>query len=201
MSGHRRGSTLYYRCRAADLIPAQQEAHPSLVYVREDKLVRNVEDWLLRLFGGDALDSTLTALLAADQPSLGETTQRAVLNRRQADVEKRLTQYKAALGQGADPALVTAWINEATAEMGQIRKHLLKLQADAPDVLGRETLVEIVGDMSLLVARLRGADPEKKAALYRDLGLRLTYSHAAQKVEAEVSTAEACAKRGVRGGT
>jgi hypothetical protein len=47
MSGHRRGPTLYYRCSAADLIPSQQAAHPITVYLREDSLVRLLDDWLV----------------------------------------------------------------------------------------------------------------------------------------------------------
>src|SRR5215203_6740148 len=43
------------------------------------------------------------------------------------------------------------------------------------------------------------ADPASKAAFYRDLGLHLTSSHEQQGIEAEISTAAACAKRGVRG--
>ncbi len=79
---------------------------------------------------------------------------------------------------GAGVSLGRAWINEATAEMAQVRQRLGDLQSEATEVMGRETLVEIVNDMSLVVSRLGNADPEKEAALYRELRLRLTYSHA-----------------------
>ena len=67
--------------------------------------------------------------------------------------------------------------------------------------MSREELERVVDDMSLVVARIDAADPGTKAALYRDLGLRLTYDHDEQEVEVEISTAEACAQRGVRGAT
>jgi hypothetical protein len=50
-----------------------------------------------------------------------------------------------------------------------------------------------LGDMSLLVSGLSTASPMTKADAYLDLGLRLTYHHVSGEVDAEVSTAEACA--------
>jgi site-specific DNA recombinase len=113
----------------------------------------------------------------------------------------RLVQYKAALGQGADVALVSAWINEATADLSQARFDLATVDSDVPRHMSRDELERVVSDMSLVVSRIAAADPATKAALYRDLGLRLTYDCDDQEVEAEINTAEACAKRGVRGGT
>ncbi len=201
MAGHRRGPTLYYRCRAADLIPAQREGHPSTVNVREDTLVRLLQEWLLGCFAPERLDQTMEALAGASGPSLAESTQRAVVTGRLKDAEKRLAQYKAALGQGADVALVSAWINEATADLAQARLDLSTVDGAVPQHMSREELERVVDDMSLVVSRIDAADPATKATLYRDLGLRLTYDHDEQEVEAEISTAEACAKRGVRGGT
>ena len=200
MAGHRRGPTLYYRCQATDLIPAQQSEHPSVVYMREDTLIPLLEDWLLGLFEPDRLDATLAALADANEPSLGETTRRDAIMRRLKDAEKRLEQYKAALGQGADPALVSVWINEASADAAQARKGLLVLNNETPRQIAHEDLVKIVSDMSLVVAHLQAADPTTKAALYRELGLRLTYDHESREVEAEISTAEAWSKQSVRGG-
>ncbi|WP_167760955.1 zinc ribbon domain-containing protein [Geodermatophilus sp. DF01-2] len=201
MSGHRRGPTLYYRCRAADLISSQRERHPSIVYVREDTLVPLLQEWLLGFFAPDRVNETLEALVGANEPSLAASTRRAVITGRLRDAEKRLAQYKAALGQGADVALVSAWINEATADIAHARLDLTTADSAVPQEMSREELERVVSDMSLVVARLASADPATKAALYRDLSLRLTYDYDQREVEAEVSTAEACAKRGVRGGT
>jgi|tagenome__1003787_1003787.scaffolds.fasta_scaffold20581725_1 hypothetical protein len=49
--------------------------------------------------------------------------------------------------------------------------------------------------MSSLVSGLSTADPTAKAEIYRDLGLRMEYHHETGEVGAEISTAEACAKR------
>jgi len=201
MAGHRRGPTLYYRCRAADLIPAQRKGHPSTVNVREDTLVPLLQEWLLGFFAPDRLDQTMEALAGANGPSLAESTQRAVVTGRLKDAEKGLAQYKAALGQGADVTLVSAWINEATADLAQARLDLSTVNSAVPQHMSRDDLERVVDDMSLVVSRIAAADPATKAALYRALGLRLTYGHDEQEVEAEISTAEACVRRGVRGGT
>jgi hypothetical protein len=55
--------------------------------------------------------------------------------------------------------------------------------------------------MSALVSGLSTATPAAKADLYCDLGQRLTYHHDSGEVDAEVSTAQPCAERGVRGAT
>jgi hypothetical protein len=60
-------------------------------------------------------------------------------------------------------------------------------------------LERVVRDMSLVVCRIATAHPAIKAALYRDPGLRLTYDCTDREVEAEINTAEGCAKRGVKG--
>lgn len=71
-----------------------------------------------------------------------------------------------------------------------------------PQDVNRDDLERVVSDMSLVVSRLAAAaDPATKAALYRNLGLRLTYDHDEQEVEVEVSTAEECGTWCPRGDT
>lgn len=78
------------------------------------------------------------------------------------------------------------------------QERLLQLGRDQPD--GDRGDAGRVGGVQRVGMPHRGVD-RIKATLYRDLGLRLTYDHDEQEVEAEISTAEASAKRGVRGGT
>jgi site-specific DNA recombinase len=201
MSGHRRGPTLYYRCRAADLIPSQQAAHPSTVYLREDSLVRQLDDWLVKVLDPDGVETLVEDLSATDHGSLAEDSRRMAITRRLTDSEQRLDQFKAALAHGADPAVVSTWINEAQADLARARTDLALLNNEVPTEISRADLTAVLGDMSLLVSRLSAASAETKAGLYGDLGVRLDYHHDSGELDAEVNTAEACAKRGVRGGT
>lgn len=134
---------------------------------------------------------TMEALAGASGPSLAESTQRAVVTGRLKDAEKRLAQYKAALGQGADAALVSTCINDATADLSRARLDLATVDSEVPQHMSRDELERVVTEMSLVVSRIAAADPATKAALYRDLGLHLTYDCDGQEVEAEISTAEA----------
>ncbi|HYX93763.1 MAG TPA: hypothetical protein VE823_01755, partial [Geodermatophilus sp.] len=117
------------------------------------------------------------------------------------EAQQRLAQFKEALTRGADPGVVSAWINEAQADLARARTDLALLNNEVPAELSRSDLTRVVTDMSALVSSLSTATPATKADLYRDLGLRLIYDHDSGGVDAEVSTAQACAKRGVRGGT
>ena len=122
------------------------------------------------------------------------------ITRRLIDSEQRLDQFKAALAHGADPAVVSTWINEAQADLARARTDLALLNNEVPTEISRADLTAVLGDMSLLVSRLSAASAETKAGLYGDLGVRLDYHHDSGEMAAEVNTAEACAKRGVRGG-
>jgi hypothetical protein len=104
------------------------------------------------------------------QPHPGRLHRSAQPHRRLEDGEKRLAQYKAALGQGADPAFVSAWINEATADITPARLDLAQGDNAVPQAMSREELEGVANDMSLIVARLAAADPATKAGLYRDRG-------------------------------
>jgi len=123
------------------------------------------------------------------------------ITRRLTDSEQRLDQFKAALAHGADPAVVNTWINEAQADLARAGTDLALLNNEVPTQISRADLTAVLGDMSLLVNRLSAVSAETKAGLYGDLGVRLDYHHDSGGLDAEVNTAEAGAKRGVRGAT
>ncbi len=74
-------------------------------------------------------------------------------------VQYKLVQYKAAIGQGADVAFVSAWINGATADISQARLDLPTADGAMPQEMSREELERVMRDMSLVVSRLAEADP------------------------------------------
>lgn len=201
MSGHRCGPTLYYRCRAADLIPSQRAKHPSTVYLREDGFIRALDAWLHTVLDPDQVEATVDHLATSNQASLVDDNRRQTITSCIVDAQQRLEQFKAALTRGADPGVVSNWINEAQADLARARTDLALLNNEVPAGLSRADLTTVLGDMCSLVSRLSAASAETKAGLYSNLGVRLDYHHDTGELDAEVSTAEACAKRGVRGGT
>ncbi|SFK74829.1 recombinase family protein [Geodermatophilus ruber] len=201
MSGHRRGPTLHYRCRAADLVPSKRPEHPRTVYLREDGLVETLDDWLHSVLAPDRLEATVRTLATNSEASLADDSRRQAITARIGDAQQRLAQFKEALTRGADPGMVSAWINEAQADLARARTDLALLNNAVPAELTRADLTTVLRDMSSLVSALSTAEPSTKPDIYRDLGLRMECHHDTGEVEAEISTAEACAKRGVRGGT
>jgi transposase-like protein len=96
---------------------------------------------------------------------------------------------------------VRKWVRRAEVDLARARTDLALLNNEVPIEISRADLTAVLGEMSLLVSRLSAASAETKAGLYGDLGVRLGYHHDSGELAAEVNTAEACAKRGVRGGT
>jgi site-specific DNA recombinase len=171
------------------------------VYLREDGLIRALDAWLHTVLDPDQVEAMVDHLATSNQASLVEDNRRGTITSRIADAQQRLEQFKAALTQGADPGVVSTWINEAQADLARARTDLALLNNEVPAELSRADLTTVLADMSLLVIRLSAASAETKAGLYGDLGLRLDYHHDSGELDADVNTAEACAKRGVRGGT
>jgi site-specific DNA recombinase len=102
-----------------------------------------------------------------------------------AEQEKRLSQYKAALGAGADPALVVTWLEEAQADLAAARGALAELDEASVDRLTREDVERLTRDLGAVRRCLEHAAPGQKAALYEALDLRLVYRPEAAAVEAQ----------------
>jgi site-specific DNA recombinase len=186
MQGNRNHGQVYYRCRAKEAVPGLRDVqHPSTVYVKEGHIVPALDNWILGLLAPTQFEATVDALLAADRPSLAETAQRQAMTRRVAEQEKRLSQYKAALGAGADPALVVTWLEEAQADLAAARGALAELDEASEDRLTREDIERLTGDLDAVRRCLEHAAPGQKAALYEALDLRLVYRPEEAAVEAQ----------------
>ncbi|WP_319461363.1 hypothetical protein [Micromonospora sp. RTP1Z1] len=93
---------------------ANQVAHPSNVYLREDALTDPLDTWLASAFTPHRIAQTITAMADAqplDQPPALATAAQAIITECDAELER----YRAALDAGADPAVVTDWISQTQA--------------------------------------------------------------------------------------
>ncbi|MEV7975253.1 hypothetical protein [Streptomyces sp. NPDC086519] len=101
------------------------------------------------------------------------------------ECERRLARYQAALEAGADPAVVTQWINEAQADTEAARKNL-----DTPPAatrkketpLSADQIREITERLGDIAQRMQAVDAEKKSPLYEALGITISYGHADRAV-------------------
>ncbi|GGT38594.1 hypothetical protein P6B95_37090 [Streptomyces atratus] len=89
-----------------------------------------------------------------------------------ADCDRRLTQYRAALGAGADPATVTGWISQAEADKATAQQQLITAGAAQRTVLSEEQIHDIIKDLDGLTDRLLAAEPDRKAPSTRPSALR-----------------------------
>jgi site-specific DNA recombinase len=106
----------------------------------------------------------------ADLASQLHAAEQAIL-----DAQRQLNQYRAALGAGADPIEVTAWINQATAAKAAAEADRARLRAITPTRLDRAALRRILSQAGGLVTALDSADHTRRAALYDKLGIEGVY--------------------------
>ncbi|WP_327393189.1 zinc ribbon domain-containing protein [Streptomyces sp. NBC_01186] len=167
MQGNYNNGLPNYRCRyPAEYARSASLPHPLTVYVREGALLPALDAWIARTFAPGRLKQTLQALHQAQSvttPAPGPALE--VARRTLADCDRRIDRYRAAIDAGTNPALVTEWINKATADRNAAQRQ---------------------------IAAAATATPERKAPLYAAFGLSLTYGHSKRAVTVESRPESAC---------
>jgi site-specific DNA recombinase len=95
------------------------------------------------------------------------------------DLDRKLASYQAMLDAGADPAVVSQWITETQARKLATKARLRAqegAQATTRDRMTAEEIGAMVAAITDVITVLRAADAADKAALYAQLGLRLTFN-------------------------
>jgi site-specific DNA recombinase len=185
MQSHWVNGAPYYRCRfAAEYALANRVDHPLNVNLREDAVVGHVDQWLAREFAPHRLTQTIRDLAAADQTDAFEASEREQAARKIAECDAKLAQYRAALDAGASPVTVAGWIAETEAERASYEAGMRKA---GPRPRMSEAEITAIVDKLADIARVRhDADPDDKAEIFRQLGLKLTYHPGRQLVKAQV---------------
>ncbi|MEN8654596.1 recombinase family protein [Streptomyces sp. 21So2-11] len=188
MQGNYNNGHPHYRCRyPAEYAKSATLDHPLTVYVRQDSVLPLLDAWIARIFAPGRLGQTLRDLHQAQQPPETEApaAHQEPARSTVTACERRISQYRAALDAGADPALVSTWINQAQAEQAAARQQLAAAGRATRDVLTEpqiHDMIKALGDMS---DRLQAAEPERKAALYADFGIQLVYNAKTRAVTVE----------------
>ncbi|MFF4960178.1 recombinase family protein [Streptomyces sp. NPDC001222] len=177
---------VYYRCEFKDQEAALYPdlTHPRTINLREDIVCHVLDPWIARAFAPDRLTATIEALtLASAAASTAETHTPEQAQARQAikDCERRLTRYQAALEAGADPAVVTQWINDAQRDKEAARQKLDALptvtRKNEPP-LNAQQIRQITESLGDIAQRIQTASADKKGPLYEALGITISYEHA-----------------------
>ena len=105
--------------------------------------------------------------------------------------------YRAALDAGSDPAVVGPWIAETQARKLAAEARLRAqpgTRPASPGQMSKEEITAIVNAITSLITVLRDADPQDKAEIYSQLGLRLTYHPSPRTVSARAEPGRPCTK-------
>jgi site-specific DNA recombinase len=159
---------------------ANKIGHPVNVYLREDAILDPLDTWLASAFAPHNIHTTITAMTRAQPDDHTERTRQKVK-----DCDTTLAGYRAALDAGADP--VTGWIAETQADRARAEAELHTTIEDKPHRMSRTEIAHLVASLDDALTVLRHADPNDKAEVYRQLGLRLNYSPENETVRAEIN--------------
>jgi site-specific DNA recombinase len=122
----------YYRCAFPSEYATAKHPdlhHPRTVYLREAELLPHLDGWITALFDPANLDHTLDALVDVSEDDSAIVKELREIDRTLADCQRKLAHYPAALDAGSDPATVTAWINQTTAEQAVAQAKRAQLRA------------------------------------------------------------------------
>ena len=201
MEGAKRSHAVFYRCAARTLVPGARELldHPPTVYLREDRLAAEVNRWIDGLFNPRNLESTVAAMVGAqDGPDPAEVAE-AAYRRRIGAAEAEMARLQRALEAGWDPERLTSQYNAAVAE-----KRAAQAGMDAIEVTERLTTSEVremVVEFGDVGKALKRADRGDLADLYKALDLTVTFDHREKMAEVFMNPTTRVVKVGVRGGT
>ncbi|MGW2517498.1 hypothetical protein ACWC09_10835 [Streptomyces sp. NPDC001617] len=123
----------------------------------------------------------LTHASAAASAAETHTPEQAQARQALKDCERRLARYQAALEAGADPAVVTQWINQAQTDKEAARKKLDALPAltrKKEPPLDAQQIRAITESLGGVAQCIRTAGIEEKGPLYEALGITISYEDA-----------------------
>jgi site-specific DNA recombinase len=204
MEGSWNNDEAYYRCRfPQEYALANRVEHPRNVYLREADLLPRLDAWLGKYFTPHRRDDTIAAIVAA-HGSDGEDNSTVLARETIAECDRKLGRYRAtleALDDNTDPTVVAGWISETQKQRDAAQAQLRHAPRQAH--MTEADIAALVDELLDHVEAITTADPERKADLYTNLGLHLTYDPANQTVRAEarLDPAPYGEMVGVRGGT
>ncbi len=147
--------------------------HPPTIYLKEEAILRQVDEWLAELFDDEHVDDTCRALADATEVDPDEAARRKEMRDRIAKMDEEIEAYRTIL---REQPVTAPEVGKWMAETVQDKRRLENL-------LGLEPTTKLtVDDVKAMVAGLRDitrslalADPAIKAAAYAELGITVTY--------------------------
>ena len=177
MQGQYSNHAPYYRCRYPKEYALANVRHPGNVYLREADILPAIDRWLAVLFAPHQLTRTIRKLavqapVAAPEPTATSEDTRAIID----DCDARLARYQAALDAGADPQTVAEWTRQVKTERAAaLARDASQIRRQASRRLTEDDIRALIISLGDLRDVIRAADPTMNAAIYEQLGLKVTY--------------------------
>ncbi|MEO3849893.1 hypothetical protein ABGB09_20030 [Streptomyces sp. B8F3] len=100
-----------------------------------------------------------------------------------AECDAKLTRYREALEAGTDPKLVARWTDEVQARRAEAVAQSAQSSGERP--MTKEEIHAMIKPLGSIRRVLATAEPEAKAEVYQNLGLKLIYQPKRQLVRVE----------------
>jgi len=174
-----------YQCVYRSEYPGD-DSHPRVTLLAEDRILPAVDAWLADLTSADRLESTVRAILEADNHESTDPPELRRARLQASGARKKLSQYLDALEAGMDPALIAERTRLAQGELASATAVIEAFHAsDSGELSGPlvHELLEGVGGLTAVLATSRTA---QRQHVYRAAGVHLRYhrSEEGEKVTA-----------------
>jgi site-specific DNA recombinase len=183
---------ILYRCELGKSrsVPADLSDHPRTVYLREDGVTVQLDEWIATLADPDDLARGQDA-----DPAAG--TGYSALQRQLSEANRKVAALVNAVESGMAVEDLTAALRRRTAERDELKARLER--AERPLAMSAAQISELVEELGGLAAVLGEATGAERAQVYASLGLRLDCDPYLRRVKAtaDLSRVAGC----VRGGT
>lgn len=168
----------YYRCASTrdDYATTSVPGHPRSYTVREERIITALDTWLNTLTEPKTIESTIAKVLTADDSNV-EPPEVTRARQKLVQLQVELDRVLAAIRAGMDPALAAGQTRQIQAELFAAKSVVQRWNQSEPgvDPLTEEDVRGALTEGRGLVTLLDVAERPDRTALYRSLGLQVTY--------------------------
>lgn len=201
LQGETRRGRRYYRCPTTGSARSQQGGHPVTVYLREDVVVRPLDEWLAEALSEEAAERSAQEL-AANRHSAELAAREKAAKRSLADADRKIARLEQALEDGLPMSTFVRLARKHEIARDAAKAELTRIKNHQPEGLTPEEFNAALAHARSLAAALAGATDAQRRQLYEALGLEIDYDPAEKVVHASITPlAPVGVKPSVGGGT
>ncbi len=202
LQGETRRGRRYYRCPTAGSARSQSHGgHPVSVYLREDVVVRPLDEWLAEALSEEAAERSAQEL-AANRHSAELEAREKTAKRALADADRKIARLEQALEDGLPMSTFVRLARKHEIGRDAAKAELTRIKNHQPEGLTPEEFKAALEHARSLAVALAGATDTQRHQLHEALGLEINYDPTDKIVHASITPLGAVGvKPSVGGGT